>query len=50
MKGEPVYDVHLLSEAGGLVASSLGFSVATKPLGNKDFDTVIVGGSAVPAH
>src|SRR5882672_2001687 len=44
---EPVYDVHLLSETGGSIRSSIGFSVATEPLAKTDFDTLIVGGSAV---
>src|SRR4051812_32272590 len=43
--GEPVYDVHLLSETGGSVLSSIGFSVATEPLDGRLFDTVIVGGN-----
>ena len=46
--GEPVYDVHLLSEAGGPIRSSLGFDMVTERLDNRTFDTVIVGGSAVP--
>ena len=45
--GEPVYDVHLLSETGGLIRSSIGISVATEPFDNTNFDTVLVGGSAV---
>jgi transcriptional regulator GlxA family with amidase domain len=45
--GEPVYDVHLLSETGGSVRSSIGVSVATEPFDGTDFDTLIVGGSAV---
>jgi transcriptional regulator GlxA family with amidase domain len=45
---EPVYDVHLLSEAGGLVRSSIGVVVMTEPLDGRRFDTVIAGGSAVP--
>jgi transcriptional regulator GlxA family with amidase domain len=47
-KGEPIYDVHLLSETGGLIPSSIGFDVMTEPLDSRNFDTVIVGGSAVP--
>ena len=31
--GEPVYDVHLLSETGGSVRSSIGISVARIPHG-----------------
>ena len=45
--GEPVYDLRLLSETGGSVRSSMGFSVATEPLSNANFDTLMVGGSAV---
>jgi transcriptional regulator GlxA family with amidase domain len=46
--GEPVYDVHLLSEAGGLIRSSIGVDVVTEPLRDTSFDTVIVGGSPLP--
>jgi transcriptional regulator GlxA family with amidase domain len=45
--GEPVYDMHLLSETGGSIRSSIGISVATEPLDNANFDTLMVGGSAV---
>jgi transcriptional regulator GlxA family with amidase domain len=45
--GEPVYNVHLLSETGGSVRSSIGISVATEPLDHGNFDTLMVGGSAV---
>jgi transcriptional regulator GlxA family with amidase domain len=44
--GEPVYDLRLLSESGGSVRSSIGFSVATEPFSNANFDTLMVGGSA----
>ena len=42
----PVYDVHLLSETGGSIRSSIGISVETEPFGDTIFDTRIVGGSA----
>jgi transcriptional regulator GlxA family with amidase domain len=45
--GEPVYDVHLLSETGGSIRSSIGISVATEPFDDAKFDTLLVGGSAV---
>jgi transcriptional regulator GlxA family with amidase domain len=45
--GEPIYDLRLLSETGGSVRSSMGFTVATEPLSNANFDTLMVGGSAV---
>ena len=41
---EPVYDVHVLSEIGGSVRSSIGISVATEPFDVTIFDTLIVGG------
>jgi transcriptional regulator GlxA family with amidase domain len=43
----PVYDVHLLSETGGSVRSSIGVGVATDPFDDTNFDTLIIGGSAV---
>jgi transcriptional regulator GlxA family with amidase domain len=42
---EPVYEVTLLSETGGPVRSSTGFSVMTEPFGEAVFDTLIVGAS-----
>jgi transcriptional regulator GlxA family with amidase domain len=42
--GQPVYDVQLLSEHGGLVTNSLGFAMQTQSFGRMAFDTVIVGG------
>ena len=35
--GEPVYDVHLLSETGGSIRSSIGMSVATEPFDDTQF-------------
>ncbi len=45
--GEPVYDVHLLSETGGSIRSSIGIGVTTEPFDDTNFDTLMVGGSAV---
>ena len=45
--GEPVYDVRLLSETGGPVPTSAGFSVATEAFGTAGFDTVIIGAGTV---
>ena len=39
--------MHLLSETGGLIRSSAGVSVATAPFDDTNFDTLMVGGSAV---
>jgi transcriptional regulator GlxA family with amidase domain len=45
VKGEPVYEVTLLSQGGGSVRSSAGFSVMTEKFGDDTFDTLIVGAS-----
>jgi transcriptional regulator GlxA family with amidase domain len=47
--GEPVYDVRLLSETGGPVGTSMGVSVATEPLDDTNFDTLIVCRGTEPA-
>jgi transcriptional regulator GlxA family with amidase domain len=41
----PAYELHLVSEKGGLIKSSLGVSVSTEPFDETIFDTVIVSGS-----
>ena len=41
--GERVYEITLLSETGGLVPCSTGFSVMTEPFTDTVFDTLIVG-------
>ncbi len=41
---EPHYDLRLISENGGLVKSSLGYSVMTDRFDVGSFDTVIIGG------
>src|SRR5260370_26024144 len=45
--GEQVYDLHLLSETGGPLRSSIGISVATEPFDETNFDTPMGGGSAL---
>ena len=40
--GEPVYDLHLVSETGGNVQTNAGFAVMTEPAGDTVFDTLIV--------
>ena len=42
--GRTLYDVHLLSEPGGPVPSSLGMAVETEGLPGAGLDTIIVGG------
>jgi transcriptional regulator GlxA family with amidase domain len=44
-KREEVYEITLLSESGGPVRSSAGFSVLTEPFGDAVFDTLIIGAS-----
>src|ERR1700748_3449732 len=44
MREKPLYEMHLLSEKGGLVRSSTGMVVDSKPFGSATYDTVIVGG------
>ena len=40
---DTTYDIHVLSEAGGLLRSGCGPAVETEPLGEpSDFDTIIV--------
>ncbi|MFZ6648841.1 GlxA family transcriptional regulator [Undibacterium sp. TJN25] len=44
MLEQPFYEMHFISEHGGLVRSSTGMVVDSKPFGRIPFDTVIVGG------
>ena len=46
--GEGAYEVHVLSEGGGPVRSTAGFSVETEPFGEMAFDTVIIGAGMRP--
>lgn len=45
LPGGPHYDVHLLSEHGGMVPSSSGVPVGTEPFGERAIDTLMVAGS-----
>ena len=47
--GRQAYEIRLLSERGGPVASSIGVPVETSPFGDGDFDTLIVSGGTVIA-
>jgi len=50
---EPHYDIRLISETGGPVRSSLGYSVMTDSFEDEvdgGFDTVIIGGVMTGAH
>jgi transcriptional regulator GlxA family with amidase domain len=47
--GEPVYDIRILSEAGGMVRSSTGLTTDTEALELDGFDTLLVcGGTGLP--
>ena len=47
--GEPVYDIRLLSETGGMVRSSTGLTTDTEALELDGFDTLLVcGGTGLP--
>jgi transcriptional regulator GlxA family with amidase domain len=41
--GEAVYEVHVVSEAGGLVDNSFGMAMATERLADVDLDTLLIG-------
>ena len=46
LRETPIYDVRLISEAGGAVRSSGGVSVQTEAMGQPRFDTILVVGGA----
>jgi transcriptional regulator GlxA family with amidase domain len=46
--GSAEYEVTLLSEHGGHVATSLGYEIQTSSFKRRTFDTLIVAGSVVP--
>ena len=41
--GETLYDIHVVSEAGGPVANSLGMNMETAPWDAAGYDTLIIG-------
>jgi transcriptional regulator GlxA family with amidase domain len=41
--GKPLYEVRLLSESGGPVRTSVGFTLGTEAFDEPDFETLIVG-------
>jgi transcriptional regulator GlxA family with amidase domain len=48
--GKAVYDLPVLSEKGGPVASSFGMEVFTQPVGTREFDTILIGvGMEIPS-
>ena len=45
---EPCYDMTVLSEEGGMLASSSGIQVLTAPITRYDYDTLLVAGQMMP--
>jgi transcriptional regulator GlxA family with amidase domain len=43
-RDNPIYDIHLISEHGGMVASSSGISVHTEAFSEQHFDTLMMMG------
>src|ERR1700761_71239 len=43
------YDLHYVSEKGGLIKTSAGLPLETEVFTDKPFDTLVVGGATVPA-
>lgn len=50
LDGGPFYEVTMLSEQGGVLASSSGVGVFTDAFGRHDYDTLIVAGIMQPAR
>jgi transcriptional regulator GlxA family with amidase domain len=47
--GEPMYDVHFISETGGTIPSSFGLTVHSEAFSSQPFDTLLIcGGVGVP--
>lgn len=46
ISGQPVYEIVVASEHGGLVATSIGVPVQTSPFGEDEFDTIIVSAAS----
>jgi transcriptional regulator GlxA family with amidase domain len=44
---EPLYDLHILSETGGLIRTSSGLTLETEKFSETNFDTLIVFGTLV---
>ena len=42
--GKPIYDLHVVSEDGGCIKSSIGVSIGSEKFGDPAFDTLIVSG------
>jgi transcriptional regulator GlxA family with amidase domain len=47
--GQPVYDIHLVSETGERLVNSLGATMDTEPMGVDPYDTLLLGAAMQPA-
>src|SRR5882672_6227826 len=41
--GEPLYEVHVVSAAGGRIPNTFGMMIDTEPLESRHFDTLLLG-------
>lgn len=48
MGDEPLYDLHFVSEKGGMVVTSAGMALKSEAFTDKPFDTLVVGGATIP--
>ena len=48
ISGQAYYRIQLLSEHGGPIRASAGFTVETTAIGRKSFDTVVIGAGMEP--
>jgi transcriptional regulator GlxA family with amidase domain len=48
--GEPLYDLHFVSETGGTVKTSSGLVLESEAFTDMPFDTLVVGGAAFPVR
>lgn len=48
--GEPLYDIHLVSEHGGLLGNSMGVKIQTERWDEAGYDTLIVGAGVEVTH
>jgi transcriptional regulator GlxA family with amidase domain len=48
MAGDPLYDLHFVSETGGKVRTSSGMILESEAFSDMPFDTLVVGGATFP--
>jgi transcriptional regulator GlxA family with amidase domain len=47
MAGEPLYDLHFVSETGGRIKTSSGMMIESEAFSERPFDTLVVGGAVI---